>query len=167
MQTVVFCQLYGGRSCLLLSPTDVKKKPNKQTNKKTIESLSQKLCLILCVLKLLIRLFRYGFANDFPNQAWVTLFYVNFIAETLYRFSSPNEILYLVPKGFKSWPVMRLLTSESLPVRLIPSDDALFNLTINTRMAFVFEFDRFYRCMLIQTSDKEIIKVVHLLIHSH
>jgi len=52
-------------------------------------------------------------------------------------------------------------------VRLIPSDNALFNIAINTRMGFVFEFDGFYVCMLIQTSEKEIIKVVHLLIHSH
>ena len=102
----------------------------KKTSTTTIESFSQKLCLlclILCVPKLLIRLFRYGFATDFPNQAWGTLFYVDIITETLYRFSCPNEIVYLLPKGFKSWPViMRRLTFASLPVQLIPGDDALF-----------------------------------------
>jgi len=52
-------------------------------------------------------------------------------------------------------------------VQLFPSNDGFFNLTIKTRMGFVFEFERYYRCMLTQTIEKEIIKLVHLLIHSH
>lgn len=52
-------------------------------------------------------------------------------------------------------------------MQLFPSNDALFNLTIKTRMGFVLEFERYYRYILTQTIEKEIIKLVHLLIHSH
>ena len=134
MQTVVFYQLYGGRSCFLLSPTDVKKnKTKQQQQQQQQQQLNPSAKSFVCFAwsfvywRCWLGYLDMALRMTFQIKPEVPCFTLISLLKRWYRFSCPNEIVYLLPKGFKSWPViMRRLTSASLPVRLIPGDDALF-----------------------------------------